>query len=253
MTRAAAGARPLLEIRDLRKNFFRLPALRGVSLTVGAGELVGLIGPNGSGKTTLFNCVTGIHAPSGGTVRFEGDDITKLGADGVYHRGISRTFQLIQLFPEMTVLENLLMAGQERAGTLVGRLLRREARDAMDRAITLADYLGLSAVREHPAANLSYGQQKLLDFGMALMPAPRLVLLDEPMAGVNPTMIQTLVARIKQLNAQGHTFVVIEHNMEVVMSLCPRIVVLSEGAVIADGTPAEIHANPAVMDAYFGT
>ncbi len=242
-----------MEIRQLSKNFYHLSALSLVSLSVEPGELLGLIGPNGSGKTTLFNCVTGVLRPSGGQVRFKGEDITKLSADAVYHRGISRTFQLIQLFPEMTVLENLLMAAQERQGTLLSRLLRRDETAEMDRALKLVDYLGLFGVKDNLAANLSYGQQKLLDFGMALMPNPQLILLDEPMAGVNPTMIKALVTHIQDLNAQGYTFVVIEHNMEVVMSLCRRIVVLSQGEKIAEGTPAEIHDNPAVMDAYFGT
>jgi len=242
-----------LEIHHLSKNFFHLPALSRVSLSVERGDLLGLIGPNGSGKTTLFNCVTGVLRPSGGQVRFKGEDITKLSADAVYHRGISRTFQLVQLFPEMTVVENLLMAAQEREGTLLSRLLGRDETEEMDRALGLVDYLGLSAVKASLAANLSYGQQKLLDLGMALMPNPQLILLDEPMAGVNPTMIKALVAHIADLNAQGYTFVVIEHNMEVVMSLCGRIVVLSEGAKIAEGTPAEIHGDPAVMDAYFGS
>jgi len=243
----------LLEIDDLSKNFFHLPALSRVSLRVEPGDLLGVIGPNGSGKTTLFNCVTGVLRPSGGQVRFKGEDITNRSADAVYHRGISRTFQLIQLFPEMTVLENLLMAAQERKGTLLSRLLGRDETEETDRAHKLVDYLGLSRVKHSAAANLSYGQQKLLDFGMALMPHPQVILLDEPMAGVNPTMINALVGRIKELNAQGYTFVVIEHNMEVVMSLCRRIVVLSQGAKIAEGTPAEIHDNPAVMDAYFGS
>jgi branched-chain amino acid transport system ATP-binding protein len=242
----------LLEIDNLSKRFFQLPALAGVSLSLERGELLGLIGPNGSGKSTLFNCVTGVLRPSGGRVRFRGEEITGLSADAVYHRGISRTFQLIQLFPEMTVVENLLMAVQERRGTLLSRLLERDETQEMDRAHRLVAYLGLSRVKDNAAMNLSYGQQKLLDFGMALMPDPQVILLDEPMAGVNPTMIQALVGRIKELNGQGYTFVVIEHNMEVVMALCRRIVVLSQGEKIADGTPAEIRDDPAVMHAYFG-
>lgn len=243
----------LLEIHQLSKNFFHLSALSLVSLSLEPGELLGIIGPNGSGKTTLFNCITGVLRPSGGQVWFKDQDITRLSADAVYHRGISRTFQLIQLFPEMTVLENLLMAAQERKRTLFSRLVRRDETEEMERALKLVDYLELSGVKDNLAANLSYGQQKLLDFGMALMPEPQVVLLDEPMAGVNPTMIKALVTHIQELNAQGYTFVVIEHNMEVVMSLCRRIVVLSQGEKIAEGTPAEIHDNPVVMDAYFGT
>jgi branched-chain amino acid transport system ATP-binding protein len=243
---------PLLEIRALTKHFFRLSALSRVSLSVEPGELLGIIGPNGSGKTTLFNCVTGVLRPTAGTVRFAGEDITGLSSDAVYHRGIARTFQLIQLFPEMTVLENMLMAAQERRGTLWSRLRRREEAEESARARGLLEYLGIAAVQTNLATNLSYGQQKLLDFGMALMGEPRLILLDEPLAGVNPTMINTLVERILDLNARGHTFVVIEHNMEVVMSLCRRIVVLSQGEQIAAGTPAEVAHNPLVLDAYFG-
>jgi branched-chain amino acid transport system ATP-binding protein len=242
----------LLEISDLTKHFFRLSALTRVSLSVEPGELLGLIGPNGSGKTTLFNCVTGVLRPSGGQVRFAGHDITGLTADAVARRGISRTFQLIQVFPEMTVLENMLMAAQERAGTMLGRLLRRGERPEIARAMQLLQHLGIAAFADTLASNLSYGQQKLLDFGMALMPAPRLILLDEPLAGVNPTMIKALVGHILELNALGHTFVVIEHNMEVVMSLCRRIVVLSQGERIAEGTPAEVADDPHVLDAYFG-
>jgi branched-chain amino acid transport system ATP-binding protein len=242
----------ILEIRDLTKHFFRLSALTRVSLSVEPGELLGLIGPNGSGKTTLFNCVTGVLKPSGGQVRFDGHDVTGLTADAIARRGISRTFQLIQIFPEMTVLENMLIAAQERTGTLWGRLIRRGETEEIARARQLLEYLGIASLAGTLASNLSYGQQKLLDFGMALMPAPRLILLDEPLAGVNPTMIKSLVRHILELNARGHTFVVIEHNMEIVMSLCRRIVVLSQGERIAQGTPAEVADDPQVLDAYFG-
>ena len=243
---------PLLEIRNLTKQFFNFSALSMVSLDAERGELPGIIGPNGSGKTTLFNCVTGVLRPSAGRVRFKGEDITGLTADRVYRRGVARTFQLIQIFPEMTVLENMLMATQEREGTLLGRLFRRDEVEETDRALGMLEYLGLMSVKDDLASNLSYGQQKLLDFGMALMPEPEVILLDEPLAGVNPTMINTLVSHILDLNARGYTFVVIEHNMEVVMSLCRRIIVLSQGERIAEGTPAEVAGNPLVLDAYFG-
>ena len=242
----------LLEIRGLTKRFFHLSALRAVSLDVERGDLLGVIGPNGSGKTTLFNCVTGVLRPSLGQVRFKGEDITGLTADRVSRRGIARTFQLIQLFPEMTVLENMLMAAQERQGTLFGRLLRHDETEGQARALRLLEYLGIASTKDALGSQLSYGQQKLLDFGMALMGEPEVVLLDEPLAGVNPTMIKSLVGHIRALNAQGHTFVVIEHNMEVVMALCRRIVVLSQGERIAEGTPDEIAEDPRVLDAYFG-
>jgi branched-chain amino acid transport system ATP-binding protein len=242
----------LLEVESLSKRFFELPALERVSLRVEPGELLGIIGPNGSGKTTLFNCISGVLRSDGGNVRFKGEDITNRSADFVFARGISRTFQLIQLFPEMTVFENMLMAAQERDGTLIGRLLKREPERAKQQARELLEYLGIDLLRENLAANLSYGQQKLLDFGMALISKPEVVLLDEPLAGVNPTMIRSLVRHIEELNSKGHTFVIIEHNMEIVMSLCRRIVVLSQGQLIAEGAPQEVAENPLVLDAYFG-
>jgi branched-chain amino acid transport system ATP-binding protein len=242
----------LLEVERLSKKFFEYPALDSVSLGVEPGELLGIIGPNGSGKTTLFNCVSGVLRATSGTVRFQGRDITGLSADQVFAEGIARTFQLIQLFPEMTVLENMLMAAQERDGSFLGRLVRREPQEVNDRARELLGYLGIDFLRGNLASNLSYGQQKLLDFGMVLMSKPDVILLDEPLAGVNPTMIQNLVGHIRDLNAKGHTFVVIEHNMEVMMSLCRRIIVLSQGEQIAEGTPEEVAHNPLVLDAYFG-
>jgi branched-chain amino acid transport system ATP-binding protein len=244
---------PLLEIRSLSKHFFRLRAVNEVSFGVEPGELLGLIGPNGSGKTTVFNCMTGILPVTGGRVYFKGEDITDSNPDGLYHRGIARTFQLIQLFPQMTVLDNMLMAGQERKGTMLGRLLSLDETEETERALKLLEYLDLSEVKDGLAANLSYGEQKILDFGMALMSDPEVILLDEPMAGVNPTVIKRLVGYIQDLNKRGNTFVVIEHNMQVVMSLCRRIVVLSQGEKIAEGTPEEIQNNRLVMEAYFGS
>lgn len=242
----------LLEIENLTKQFFEYPAVDGVSLKVEKGELLGLIGPNGSGKSTLFNCISGVLKPTGGTVRFRGQDVTGLPADRLFAAGMSRTFQLIQVFPEMTLYENMLMAAQEREGSFLGRLIYREGQAVKDRARELLDYFGIDRLRNNLASNLSYGQQKLLDFGMALMSRPEVILLDEPLAGVNPAMIQKMAGHITDLNAKGHTFVVIEHNMEVVMSLCQRIVVLSQGQQIAEGTPEAVAADPAVLDAYFG-
>lgn len=242
----------LLEVDRLSKKFFEYAALDGVSLRLEPGELLGIIGPNGSGKTTLFNCISGVLSATSGSVRFQGRDITGLPADRVFAQGMARTFQLIQVFPEMTVYENMLMAAQERDGSLLGRLIQREPQEVKDRARELLSYLGIDFLRENLASNLSYGQQKLLDFGMALMSKPGLILLDEPLAGVNPTMIKNMVDHIRDLNSKGHTFIVIEHNMEAVMSLCRRIIVLSQGQQIAEGTPDEVADNPLVLDAYFG-
>jgi branched-chain amino acid transport system ATP-binding protein len=243
----------LLRIDNVSRSFYGFTAVDGVSFEVERGELVGLIGPNGSGKTTLFNCITGLLRPSGGSVHFDDRDVTGKSPDRIYHSGMARTFQLIQMFPEMTVVENMLTAAQERSGTMLSRLFRREDAVAARRADELIDYLGLTRVRDNHARDLSYGQQKLLDFGMALMPNPQLVLLDEPLAGVNPSMINQLVDRIRGLNDKGHTFVVIEHNMDVLMSLCRRVVVLSQGRKLTEGTPGEVSADPRVIDAYFGT
>jgi branched-chain amino acid transport system ATP-binding protein len=242
----------LLEVETLSKHFYEFPALERVSIEVRQGELLGIIGPNGSGKTTLFNCISGTLPPTSGSVRLNGENITGMSADRIFQRGLARTFQLIQVFPEMTVLENMLMAIQEREGTMLGRLLTREPASAKAQAHELLAYLGIDFLHENLASNLSYGQQKLLDFGMALMSKPDVILLDEPLAGVNPTMIQSMLAHIKELNAKGNTFVVIEHNMEAVMSLCERIIVLSQGQQIAEGMPDEVAHNPLVLDAYFG-
>ena len=242
----------LLEIESLSKKFFEFPALDQVNIEVREGELLGIIGPNGSGKSTLFNCVSGVHVPSGGRVKLRGQEITRFSPDEIFKRGLARTFQLIQVFPEMTVLENMLMAAQERDGTMIGRLLRREPRAVTERAHERLAYLGIDFLHDRKASDLSYGQQKLLDFGMALMSEPEVILLDEPLAGVNPTMIKKLVGHIRDMHSKGNTFVVIEHNMEVVMSLCERIIVLSQGQLIAEGTPEEVAENPLVLDAYFG-
>lgn len=242
----------LLDVEGLSKTFFDYPALDKVSLSVEPGELLGIIGPNGSGKSTLFNCMTGVLHATSGAVRLHGREITRMSADRIFAQGIARTFQLIQVFPEMTVYENMLMAAQERDGSFAGRLFRREPQETRDRARELLDYLGIDFLRGNLASALSYGQQKLLDFGMALMSKPDVILLDEPLAGVNPTMIQKMAGHITDLNGKGLTFVVIEHNMEVVMSLCRRIIVLSQGQQIAEGTPAEVAENPLVLDAYFG-
>jgi len=242
----------LLEIKQLKKYFYDIHAVDGVDLEVQPGELLGLIGPNGSGKTTLFDCITGMQRPTAGQVVFNRRTLIGLTPDQIARQGISRTFQVLQIFPEMSVRESMLMAAQEFQGTLLTRLLHRREDAAVARAEHLLRMLGLWHMRAESAGNLSYGQQKLLDFGMALMGQPSLVLLDEPASGVNPTIIGSMGQYILDLNAQGLTFVIIEHNMDFLMSLCRRVVVLNQGTQIATGTPAEIRANPAVLRAYFG-
>ncbi len=241
-----------LEVEGLRKSFGGFAALRGVDLHVDEGELFGLIGPNGSGKTTFFNCVTGILRCSAGKVAFRGREITNSAPDSIYRMGIGRTFQLIELFPNMTVLENMLLAVQESQGSMLGRLFRIREEVNERRALELLEFLRIVHIKDDLARNLSYGQQKLLDFGMVLMRRPELILLDEPTCGVEIQMRQELMQHIVELNKQGTTIVVIEHNMDVVMNLCTRIVVLDSGEKIAEGSPREIQNSQKVIDAYFG-
>ncbi len=253
-----AGAEALLEVRGMTVRFLGVPALQDVSLAVGRGEIAGLIGPNGSGKTTLFDCVTGYLAPDAGEVRYRGEDITGLPAHAIARRGLRRIFQQARVFPALSALENLRAAGQEAQGaTLATGVIptarsRRLDRALDERARELLDALGIAGAAATPAGTLSYGQQKLLGIAMALMPRPDLVLLDEPVAGVNPTLIETLKGFLRALNAAGTTLLIVEHNLEVVMDLCRRVFVLDSGELIAAGPPASVQADERVLAAYFG-
>ncbi len=243
----------LLEIVGLTKHFYRATALVDVNLSVREGEILGLIGPNGSGKTTAFNCVSGLLRPDRGSIRFRGEEIGGLRPDAIFHKGVGRSFQLLQVFPRMTVLENMLLAAQEKSPGILARILGRDSVAARRRAEDLLAVLGIDGLMEHLAGELSYGQQKLLDFGMVFMSEPSLVLLDEPMAAINPTMIEGLVNRIRQLNRAGVTFAVIEHNVGVILEFCHRVVVLDHGELIAEGEPAALCKHPQVIAAYFGS
>jgi len=242
----------ILEVKGLKKNFYQLQAVAGIDFEVREGEILGLIGPNGSGKTTLFDCVTGVQRPTGGDVYFMGKRVTRMKPHSIYRMGIGRTFQLVQLFPGMTVLDNMIMAIQESEGTLFSRLFQLDESKDRDRAIELLEFLNIIHLKDQLAKNLSYGQQKLLDLGMVLMSDPKLIMLDEPMAGVNATLGREICDRLLDLNERGCSFLVIEHNMRMVMGLCHRIVVLDYGKKIAEGTPAEIQENQQVLAAYFG-
>jgi len=244
---------PVLEVRGLTKTFGGIHAVNGVSFDVRQGEILGLIGPNGSGKSTLFNCILGQLAPSGGEVRFDGRTITGMRPCDLSRLGVGRTFQLLQVFPKLSVRENLILAGQEHRGSMWSRLAGKRDAELTATANQMIDFFRLSAVADEGAGALSYGQQKLLDVAMAFVAGPRLVLLDEPAGGVNPTMLAGLRERLQSINAaEGATFVVIEHNMEFVMSLSTRILVLAEGRIIAEGTPHEIRGNQDVIEAYLG-
>jgi branched-chain amino acid transport system ATP-binding protein len=242
----------LLEVRGLTKDFGVLRALDDVDVVVRPGEILGMIGPNGSGKTTLFNCVMGLLAPTGGEVCLAGERIDGLPAHEVVERGVARTFQLARVFPELTVLQNMLVGQPHQGEGVWTALLRAAAREAVERAEGLLDLVGLRAERDQLACELSYGQQKLLEFAMALMKGARLLLLDEPTAGVNPTLTRRLLDRIRQLNEGGISFFIIEHNMNVIMEISHRICVLASGGKIADGPPAEVRRDERVYQAYFG-
>ncbi len=242
----------VLEVRDLSKQFGGIHAVEGVSFDVNEGEILGIIGPNGSGKSTLFNCILGQLQPSAGEVRLDGRAVTGMRPCDLNRLGVSRTFQLLQVFPELTVRENLILAAQEHKGSMLSRLFGARDVGLTGDANRMIEFFRLSHLADAKAGGLSYGQQKLLDAAMAFMAGPRLVLLDEPAGGVNLTMLASLRDRLEAINREGATFVVIEHNMEFVMSLCTRLIVLAEGRIIAEGSPAEVRANPAVIEAYLG-
>jgi branched-chain amino acid transport system ATP-binding protein len=248
----------LLEVRGLSKHFLGVTAVDRVDLTVEPGELVSLIGPNGSGKTTLFNCVTGYLAADGGRVLFRGRDLTSAPPHRVARLGVARTFQQVSVFPRLSALENLLVfLQQHQEERVLARLVRtpgvrRLEAVAVERARRLLDLVGLGGQAAAAAGTLSYGQRKLLAFAGALMPDPELLLLDEPASAVNPTMINQMKDHIRALHRQGKTVLLVEHNMDVVMDISERVVVLDHGQKIAEGTPAAIRRDPRVVEAYFG-
>jgi branched-chain amino acid transport system ATP-binding protein len=243
----------VLQVHNIRKSFGGITAVDGVSFDVEEGEILGLIGPNGCGKSTLFNCILGQLTPSDGEVKVDGRVVTGLRPSELNRLGVSRTFQLLQVFPKLSVRENLILAGQEHQGSMMSRLFGPSDAGQTEAADRMIAFFGLGHLAAEPAGGLSYGQQKLLDAAMAFMGGPRLVLLDEPAGGVNLTMLADLKARLAAINREKRaTFVVIEHNMEFVMSLCSRVMVMAEGKVLAMGKPAEVRANPAVIEAYLG-
>jgi ABC-type branched-subunit amino acid transport system ATPase component len=248
----------LLALRGVVKSFGNLRAVDGVDLEIAANRITGVIGPNGAGKTTLFNLIAGSLTPNAGEIVFAGDRIDGVSPDRIFRRGLARTFQIPRPFPQMTVLENAMLVTQNQTGERfwtnwwqAGRVAREE-KAGRDRAIEVLRFCGLGSHLGQMAGTLSGGQQKLLELARVLMIEPKMILLDEPAAGVNPALMEQLVEKIRALHAKGITFLIIEHNMDLVMRLCHPIVVMAQGKVILEGTPEEIRRHPDVIDAYLG-
>ena len=248
----------MLEVSGLVKAFGNLLAVDGVDLAIDGGTITGLIGPNGAGKTTLFNLIAGTLAPEAGAIRFLGERIDRLTPDRIFARGLARTFQVPRPFPQMTVLENLMLASPRQAGERFwnnwvrpGRV-RGEERRARESAMEVLELCALADKAGETAGRLSGGQQKLLELARVLIAEPKLILLDEPAAGVNPVLLETLVDRIVRLNRRGVTFLVIEHNLDLVMSVCRPIAVMAQGRLIYHGNAAGVRKDRRVLDAYLG-
>lgn len=239
----------LLEIEGLTKRFGGVTAVGDCSFAVPEGSVTALVGPNGSGKTTAFNLITGYLRTDSGAIRFAGSDVRRPDPVRLARRGLTRTFQQARVFAELTLVQNMVAALQQPWREALRSALRPSERA---RALELLDEFGLAGLANEPAGNLSYGQKKLLEFAAVLMGEPRLVLLDEPTAGVNPVLVAQIEQRIRDLNARGLTFLLVEHNMNLVMRLCDPVIVLDHGTKLAEGRPDEVRNDPRVLDAYLG-
>jgi ABC-type branched-subunit amino acid transport system ATPase component len=247
--RSQAGVRSL-ETVELTKSFGGVTAVDSATVTFQHGKVNALIGPNGSGKTTFFNCVTGMIRPDSGRATYRGADITGMAPHKVARAGIGRSFQLCRVFPRMTVLDNVLVA--VRARSLKAQLTSSRDREEMDRARGWLRRMGIDHLERTEARNLSWGQQKLLELAGVMMADPETILLDEPAGGVNPALIGRIGGLVRQLNEEGKTFLIVEHNMDMVMSLCDHIIVFDRGRPIAEGPPSTIRSDRRVLDAYLG-
>jgi branched-chain amino acid transport system ATP-binding protein/neutral amino acid transport system ATP-binding protein len=248
----------ILEVRGLRRRFGGVVALDGLDLTVRRGTVTALIGPNGAGKSTAFQCISGVIRPDGGRVLFDGQDITGARPDRITRAGLVRSFQIARGIPRLTVFENLLLYGQHQPGEALPHAIawtpaaRRREEELRARAKAVAARLNLARVLDNQAAALSGGQKKLLEIGRALMAEPRLLLLDEPVAGVNPTLAAEIARHIAHLRDEGITVLIVEHHMDFVAALCDPVIVMAEGRLLAEGGFAAVADNAAVQEAYMG-
>jgi len=249
-----------LRIQDLRKEFGGILAVDDASFAVETGSLTGLIGPNGAGKSTTFNCITGVHQPTAGTVYFNDEDITGLAPHAVANRGLVRTFQIARELKEMTVLENLMLAPRGQRGEALWRSVLPFVRgkvveqggDLRERCWETLEFFEIDHLADEYAKNLSGGQRKLLELSRALLTDPDMLLLDEPFAGVNPSLEERLLEHIHALREEGYTFLIVEHDMDLIMENCERIIVMHQGSVLTEGSPADIQSNEEVIEAYLG-
>ena len=240
----------MLEVKNLCKYFGGIKAVDDCSFKIEEGSITALIGPNGAGKTTAFNCISRTARPTGGEVWLDGERIDGMRPHKITQKGLSRTFQISRNLADMTVLENII--AQSKVNGWRDMLKPAMSSEEIDKAMGLLDFLGITRIAYEDGGNLSYGQKKLMDLAALLMSDPKIILLDEPAGGVNPSLLEDIVGHIRRLNDKGMTVLIVEHNMDLIMRLSHRIVVMAQGTVIAEGEPAEIRENPAVLDAYLG-
>ncbi len=254
----ASMADPLLRIRNISKDFGEFRAVNDVSIDIRTGAITGLIGPNGAGKTTLFNVLTGMLKPTSGTVHLDGQDVTGFAPDALFGLGLGRTFQIPRPFARMSVLENVMLAPMAQLGErlwgpfLEAAKMRDQEATIRKRAMEVLEFVTLAPLADQAAGQISGGQMKLLELARILMGDPKLILLDEPAAGVNPTLTKTLIEKIEELNRDGKTFVIIEHDMDFVMQHCDPVIALAEGRKVFEGTAEDAQSNTVLLDAYLG-
>ena len=252
------NSKDLLRVEGVCKSFRKMMAVNQCSLSVKKGTITALIGPNGAGKTTLFNLISGFHKPDTGRVFLKGGRIDGLRPDKIFHRGLIRTFQISRELEKMTLLENLMLVPAHQQGEWIWNAwfrpwrVREQEKEVRERALETLNFVELHHLKDHYAGNISTGQKRLLEIARTMMADPEIILLDEPGAGVNPTLMNKLIGYIQQLNDQGKTFLIVEHNMELVMTLCDPVIVMNAGSILTQGGPEEVRSDERVINAYLG-